>query len=88
LAYFCRDYNLEQISIEQEGKEPSPSYLSELITLANEKGIKSIFISKEFDTRNAEAIAKEINGKVVVFDPMAENWAENMILLAELIATN
>jgi len=88
LAYFCRDYNLTQISIEQEGKEPSPSYLSELITLANEKGIKSIFISKEFDTRNAEAIAKEINGKVVVFDPMAENWAENMILLAELIATN
>lgn len=88
LAYFCRDYNLTQISIEQEGKEPSPSYLSELITLAKQKGIKSIFISKEFDTRNAEAIAKEINGKVVVFDPMAENWAENMILLAEMIASN
>ena len=88
LAYFCRDYNLEQISIEQEGKEPSPSYLSELITLAKQKNIKSIFISKEFDTRNAEAIAKEINAKVVVFDPMAEKWPENMILLAELIAAN
>jgi zinc transport system substrate-binding protein len=88
LAYFCRDYNLEQISIEQEGKEPSPSYLSELITLSKQKNIKSIFISKEFDTRNAEAIAKEINAKVVVFDPMAENWPDNMILLAELIAAN
>jgi zinc transport system substrate-binding protein len=88
LAYFCRDYNLSQISIEQEGKEPSPSYLANLIKIAKEKGIKSIFISKEFDTRNAEAIAREINGKVIVFDPMAENWPENLLHLADLIANN
>lgn len=88
LAYFARDYNLIQISIEQEGKEPSPAYLGELVKTAIEKGIKSVFISREFDTRNAEAIAREINGKVVIFDPMAENWAENMIHLAELIAAN
>jgi zinc transport system substrate-binding protein len=88
LAYFCRDYDLSQISIEQDGKEPSPSYLSELVQTAKEKEIKSIFISKEFDTRNAEAIANEINGNVVVFDPMAENWPENMIHLADLIVAN
>jgi zinc transport system substrate-binding protein len=88
LAYFCRDYNLTQISIEQDGKEPSPSYLAELVKTAKTKGIKSIFISKEFDTRNAEALAKEINGKVVVFDPMAANWPENLIHLADLIAGN
>jgi len=88
LAYFARDYNLVQISIEQDGKEPSPAYMAELIKTANDKGIKAIFISKEFDTRNAEAIAREINAKVVVFDPMAENWPENMIHLADLIASN
>ncbi len=88
LAYFARDYNLNQISIEQEGKEPSPAYLAELVKTAREKGIKTILISKEFDTRNAEAIAREINGKVVVFDPMALNWAENIIKLADLIALN
>lgn len=88
LGYFARDYKLLQISIEQDGKEPSPAYLSELISVAREKGIKAVFISKEFDTRNAEAIAREIQGKVVVFDPMAENWPENMILLAKLIAEN
>jgi zinc transport system substrate-binding protein len=62
--------------------------MAEIVKIAKEKGIKSIFISKEFDTRNAEAIALEIKGKVVVFDPMAENWAENMIHLADLIASN
>lgn len=88
LAYFARDYDLIQISIEQDGKEPSPAYLAELVKTAKEKGINAIFISKEFDTRNAEVIAREIKGKVVVFDPMAENWAENMIHLADLIASN
>jgi len=88
LAYFCRDYNLVQISIEQDGKEPSPALMTEIVKEAKAKGIKAIFISKEFDTRNAEAIAKEINGKIVVFDPMAENWAENMIHLADLIVSN
>lgn len=86
LAYFARDYNLTQISIEQEGKEPSPANLSELIKTAKQKGIKTVLISKEFDTRNAEAVAREIGGKVEVFDPMALNWPENMIHLAELIA--
>ncbi len=88
LAYFARDYGLTQISIEQDGKEPSPAYMAELVKIAKEKGIRSVFISKEFDTRNAEAIAREINGKVVVFDPMAENWPANMVLLSQLIAEN
>ena len=88
LGYFARDYSITQISIEQEGKEPSPAHLSELIKTAKEKGIKSIFISKEFDTRNAEALAKEIDAKIIVFDPMAANWPENMVLLAKLIAEN
>ncbi len=88
LAYFAQDYHLIQISIEQDGKEPSPAFMAELVKTAKDKGIKAIFISKEFDTRNAEAIAREINAKVVVFDPMAENWPENMIHLADLIAAN
>jgi zinc transport system substrate-binding protein len=58
------------------------------VKIARENNIRSILISKEFDTRNAEAIAREINAKIVVFDPMAENWAKNMIQLAKLIAEN
>jgi len=88
MAYFCRDYGLTQISIEQDGKEPSSVHMAEIVKSAKQKGIKAIFISKEFDTRNAEAIAREIEGKVVVFDPMAEDWPSNLINLAQLIAEN
>jgi zinc transport system substrate-binding protein len=88
LAYFARQYGLEQISIEFEGKEPSAARIRELIDISRKKKIGTIYISREFDTRNAAAIAEEINAKVIVFDPMSADWAGNMIHLAELIAEN
>jgi hypothetical protein len=45
-------------------------------------------ISREFDTRNAEAIAKEIGAKLLVFDPMAADWPGNMVKLTQLIIEN
>jgi zinc transport system substrate-binding protein len=88
LAYFAREYGLEQISIEFEGKEPSAERIRELIDMARKKHIKTILISREFDTRNAEAIASEIHARIIVFDPMAADWPGNMIHLATLIAEN
>jgi zinc transport system substrate-binding protein len=88
LAYYAREYGLEQISIEYEGKEPSAARIRELIDISRKKNIRTIFISREFDTRNAAAIAEEIHARVIVFDPMAADWPGNMIHLAELIAEN
>ncbi len=88
LGYFAQDYNLNQISIEDEGKEPSASHLVKLTQIASENHIKAIYISKEFDTRHAEALAKDIGAKIIVFDPLAEDWANNLISIAKLIAEN
>ena len=88
LAYFARDYGLQQISIEEEGKEPSASHLRNLIDLARKKNIHVIYISKEFDVRHAEAVAAEIGARVIIFDPMAGNWPANLMHLASMIAEN
>ncbi|NVO20839.1 MAG: zinc ABC transporter substrate-binding protein [Bacteroidetes bacterium] len=88
LAYFAKEYGLEQICIEDEGKEPSAERIKGIIDEAKAKQIKLIFVSKEFDTRNAEAIAAEIHGKIIVFDPMSDDWAANLIHLAQLMAEN
>jgi len=74
LGYLARDYGLQEISVEYEGKEPSPSRMKELIDLARTEGIKTIFVQREYDTRNARAIAREIGGKVEIIDPLAEDW--------------
>ena len=85
-AYFCRDYNLQQISIEQAGKEPTPQNIAFLVDTARNESIKVIFVSPEFSSSNAQVIANEIGGKVVVVDPLSQNYLENMKKVAGAFA--
>lgn len=84
LTYFAADYGLEQISIEDEGKEPNPTHLKKIIDLAREKNIHIIFIQSQFDVSNAESIAREIDGQIIPIDPLAENWTEEMNRLIDV----
>jgi len=85
LAYLARDYNLTEVAVEFEGKEPPPSRLKELIDLAREKQIRTIFVQKEYDSRNAAAIAREIGATVTVIDPLSGEWlASTLEIITEL----
>lgn len=86
LSYFAQEYNLEQLSIEHEGKNPSPAQLKNLIDEAKEKKVKAVFIQKEFDVKNAETVAKEISGDIYTINPLSYNWHEEMINIARAIA--
>jgi len=77
LAYLARDYGLEEIAVEFEGKEPPPSRLKELIDLARQDGMKTIFVQREYDTKNAKAIAKEIGAQLEIIDPLSEDWLKS-----------
>lgn len=86
LSYFADEYGLTQYSIEHEGKNPSPSQLKELIDKAKTEGIKTIFIQREFDTKNAETIAEAIGGKTVPINLLSFHWSEEMIKIAKALA--
>jgi zinc transport system substrate-binding protein len=77
LAYLARDYGLEEISVEYEGKEPPPSRMKELIDRARKENIRSIFVQREFDSKNAKAIAGEIGAEITLIDPLSENWQKS-----------
>jgi zinc transport system substrate-binding protein len=77
-GYFARDYSLTQIGVEQEGKEPEADYIVRLIKEAKEQDIHVVFVSPQYSTKSAEAIAKEIGGKVVVVDPLSRDFISNM----------
>ena len=74
LGYLARDYGLNQIAVEKEGKEPSPSFMKDLIDIAKSRNIKVIFIQKGFDTKNAGEIASETGAELRKIDPLAEEW--------------
>jgi zinc transport system substrate-binding protein len=74
LAYIARDYGLEEIPVEFEGKEPTPSRMRELIDRARKDKLNTIFVQREYDTKNARAIAGEIGAQIILIDPLSENW--------------
>jgi zinc transport system substrate-binding protein len=76
LSYFARDYNLTQIPIEFEGKEPSASWLGEVIGFALDEDISTIMVQKEFNRKSAETIAKEIGADVVDISPLSDDWVQ------------
>jgi len=85
-GHFARAYGLEQVAVEIEGKEPKPAQLQKLIRYALEKDIRAIFVPPQFSAKSAEQFAREIGGQVVVADPLAEDWAENLRAVARDIA--
>lgn len=85
LTYFARDYGLEQIALEVNGKEPSPKYLGQLVKNARKDGVRVVFIQKEFDKENAQQLAEELQGEVVEIDPLSEHWEEQLREIAAKI---
>lgn len=77
-SYFAHNYGLTELSIEVEGREPSPRQLRAIIDLARREHITTIFVQPQFSRRAAQTIATEIGARLVDADPLAEDWATNL----------
>ncbi len=86
LGYFAQEYYLEQLSIEFEGKVPTPRHIQNIVLEAKEHNIRNILIQKEFDVENADIIANETGSQVIQIDPLAYDWPNEMISLAHKMA--
>jgi zinc transport system substrate-binding protein len=86
-AYFAKDYGLQTVAIEAQGKEPTPQGIAALIDQARGQGIKVIFASPEFSVDSAQTIASEIGGDVVLISPLKQNYLTNMNAVADSISS-
>ena len=84
-GYFAQEFDLQEIPIEIEGKEPSPREMVSILSIAKEKNIKTIFIQPQFSSRTAQQIAHEIGAQTAVANDLAENWDENLQHIAQMI---
>jgi zinc transport system substrate-binding protein len=87
-GYLARDYGLEQIAIEESGKEPTTEQLIALINKAKEEDINVIFVQSQFNKNIAESIASEIDAVVVSIDPLAKDYVNNLFSIAQTIEEN
>ena len=74
LTYFARDYQLEQLAIEEEGREPSASQLKGLIQRARKENIKFCLIQAEFANRNTTTFINESHTKPMNINPLQGDW--------------
>ncbi|MDN3508959.1 MAG: zinc ABC transporter substrate-binding protein [Candidatus Neptunochlamydia sp.] len=73
LGYFCHDYNLIQIAIECEGKNPRPQHISRIYDHVRHSGVICVFTSLQFNDKGTEMVANELNLRIESFDPLAED---------------
>jgi zinc transport system substrate-binding protein len=85
-AYFCRDYELNQYSIEFEGKDPTPQQLHKTLNLARDLNIHTVFIQMQYNNKGARLIADEIGARLVILDPYSGDYLNSMRQIAQAFA--
>ncbi len=87
-GHFAAQYGLEQMAIEEEGKEPGPRRLVALVEEARAEGIRAVFSQAGFPDAAARAVAAEIGARLVPLDPLARSWLDNTRHTARAIAAS
>ena len=86
LSYLARDYGLSQLCIEDMGKENSVLALRNRVDEAQNSGVKVVFIQQEFNPRQVETFARELDAEVITINPLNYDWAAEIINIAHAIA--
>jgi zinc transport system substrate-binding protein len=77
-GYFAEEYNLTQLAIEHEGKEPTPKVHQKCVDLAKKHNLSYVYVAPQFATKDAEFIAGEIGGRTIPLDPLSRYYIPNM----------
>ncbi|MFO7832044.1 MAG: zinc ABC transporter substrate-binding protein [Desulfuromonadaceae bacterium] len=85
-GYFAARYNLHQIALEKDGKEPSGMHLARLIEKAQQEQVKVIFVQQQFSTKAARAIAAQTGARIETLDPLRADLAESLRHTAQILA--
>ena len=77
-GHFAEAYGLRQVAVETSGKPPAAKRMLELIRQAKADGIKSIFVQPQSSRTTSTTFARQIGAEVVVVDPLAEDYLDNL----------
>jgi zinc transport system substrate-binding protein len=85
-GWFAETYGLQQLAIEQDGKEPGARALTRLIEQARRDNLGFILVQPQFSTRAAERVATAIGARLVTLDPLDPDVPATLRRLARVLA--
>lgn len=87
-GYLADEYNLEEIALESNGKSPKTKQMIALKKAIISKKIRVVYIQPEFSKKRILALANELNLGIKELDPLARDWANNILFIISQIASN
>lgn len=84
-GYFCKDYEITQLSVESSGRDPLPKDVEDILKKAQHYKVRAVFTQKGYNNKGAELIAEKLKLPVFCVDPYARDYLENMRQMVELI---
>jgi len=78
LSYFAHQYDLKQVAIEIEGKEPSARQIAQIVNRIKDEKVAYILIEKQFNQVIPKTIADSVGAQLLMVDPLALDYLSNM----------
>lgn len=82
-TYFAADYGFTLLTVEEEGKAPSARQLVAIIKAARAAKASAVYTEPRLDPRQAATLAAGFGGRVVVLDPLEQDWPALMRKVAD-----
>jgi len=86
-GYFCRDYSLQQLSVEFEAKDPCTKHLSQIFDQAKLKQPGVAISLPQHNNKGTQIIAQKLHLPIKMIDPYSHDYFETMRCLTQWIAS-
>ncbi len=84
-GWFSDEFNLQQLAVEQGGKQPSIRQMSQLLKTISNSGAR--YVVSEHDSSQTRALAARLKLKLLVAKPLSYDWPGELLKLASGLAT-
>ena len=88
LSEFAEEWGFTQLVVEEDGKEPSPRHVAEIVSKARAAGVRVVFVQQEFDSKIVQSIAEELGARTVTIRPLSADWQDELRRIAQALAAN
>ena len=85
LSYYARDYGLEQVAVEDEGKEPNLARLKSSINHAKSLNINKVLYQREYPVSVVENFAADLGATPEMIDPLSSDIITELSRITTLI---
>ena len=83
---FARQYGLQQIAMESEGKEPGAARLIQIVEEARKQGARVVVVPEAIPRESARVLAEAVGGRIVSADPLSPEWERTLLHLSAALA--